>query len=276
MATKKEKIILGKILTPNAGIRNWYVKELNDLVAKMDERTRKEVIAIFENVAKKGGSIESQQRMALNKLNEYYTSLFKEKAKTIANSMLNRQNRQVVHSLNDSISSFKGAEENLKQAKSTKLSGDVLKTFKANINENVSLIKSIQTQYFSKVEGAVFRAIINNDSRTEIIDTLRSYGVATKRRARNIARDQVHKAYESLSFARMKEAGLQYWEWIHGGGNKTDRYYHKLDVKKGGLNHSIHKLGEGAYDPTKGIEREILPGELPFCSCMMRPVIKFD
>ena len=74
----------------------------------------------------------------------------------------------------------------------------------------------------------------------------------------------------------MKEAGLQYWQWEHGDGTKTVRHYHILDVSKGGLNHSVHKMGEKAHDKTKGIEREILPGELPFCTCRMRPVIKFD
>ena len=73
---KKEQIILGSPLIPNAGVRSWYSKELNDLVAKMDERTRREVLNIFKKVSQKGGSIESQERILLNKLEQYYTDLF--------------------------------------------------------------------------------------------------------------------------------------------------------------------------------------------------------
>ena len=50
---KKEQILVGKPLIPNAGVRTWYTKELNDLVAQMDERTRREVLEIFRTVAVK-------------------------------------------------------------------------------------------------------------------------------------------------------------------------------------------------------------------------------
>ena len=77
---KKTNFILGKPLIPNAGVRSWYTKELDALVKKMDERTRKRVLEIFEKAAKSGGNVEAQERMALNELNKYYAELFKRKA----------------------------------------------------------------------------------------------------------------------------------------------------------------------------------------------------
>lgn len=38
---KKTDFILGKPLIPNAGVRSWYTKELDALVKKMAQRTRK-------------------------------------------------------------------------------------------------------------------------------------------------------------------------------------------------------------------------------------------
>ena len=101
-------------------------------------------------------------------------------------------------------------------------------------------------------------------------------------RAARIAKDQTHKAYNALSLNEMKKEGVQYWQWIHGGGTKTVRATHIKEHSKGGLNHSIFKIGELAYDPQaekiKGVYRGryIEPGELPFCSCFRRPVFKFD
>ena len=272
---KKEQILVGKPLIPNAGVRTWYTKELNDLVAQMDERTRRDVLEIFRTVAAKGGSVESQERILLSKLERYYEDLFKRKAKELGQAMVSKQNRSVSAALRASIAGFVG-QQAFVPVKTFTLSGAVLKDFKGSVNQNVNLIRSLQSEYFTRIKGAVYRAIIDGQGSGYLRDELLKYGAAGKRRARNIARDQTHKAYEALSRARMKEAGLQYWQWEHGDGTKTVRHYHILDVSKGGLNHSVHKMGEKAHDKTKGIEREILPGELPFCTCRMRPVIKFD
>lgn len=276
MAKKeKEQIILGKPLIPNAGVRTWYTKELNNLVAQMDEHTRREVLEIFRTVAQKGGSVESQERILLAKLERYYGDLFKRKAKELAQSMVRKQNRSVSFGLRATLAAVVGGQA-LVPVKTRTITGAVLKDFKTSVSQNVSLIRSIHSQYFTRIEGAVYRAIIDGQGSGFLRDELIKCGAESKRRARNIARDQSHKAYEALSRARMQQMGIQYWQWEHGGGTKTVREYHIKDVSEGGLNHSIHKIGAKAYDPTKGVKREILPGELPFCSCRMRPVIKFD
>lgn len=272
---KKTDFILGKPLIPNAGVRSWYTKELDSLVKKMDERTRKIVLEIFEKAAKSGGNVEAQERMALNELNKYYAELFKRKAKELAASMVSKQNRNVSSAVRASVEGF-GAGVGLKKIKTTVMPKKLRQDLKAAIQENVTYISSIQKHYSTQVEGAIYRAIVNGTGVSALQDELLKYGADSKRRARNIAKDQSHKAYEAIARSRLEEAGFDYWQWEHGGGTKTVRHYHILDVEKGGLNHGVHKMGEKAYDPTKGIKREILPGELPFCSCRMRPVIKFD
>ena len=279
---KKTDFILGKPLIPNAGVRSWYTKELDSLVKKMDERTRKIVLEIFEKAAKSGGNVEAQERMALNELNKYYAELFKRKAKELAASMVSKQNRNVSSAVRASVEGF-GAGVGLKKIKTTVMPKKLRQDLKAAINQNVNLIRSIHSQYFTRLEGAVYRSIIDGNGISFLQKELLKYGADSKRRARNIAKDQSHKAYEAIARSRLEEAGFDYWQFEHGGGTKTVRHYHILDVSKGGLNHSIHKIGEKAYDAhairLKGGAYKgqwIYPGELPFCSCRMRPVLKFD
>lgn len=285
MAKKKtERIIQGKPLIPNAGIRAMYAKELDKLTSQMDSTMRREILKIWKEAEESGKSIEAQERIMLNKMGRYYTQLWKDRAKELAEGMVGRQNRSVASSLRESLKSFGAATvvTNFNPVKTNTMSKTVLRNVRACINENVNYIKSIQSEYFTKIEGAVYRGIINGQGYGEIRDALLEVGIDTKRRARNIAKDQAHKTYEAIGRARMEEAGLQYWQWEHGGGTKTVRPNHIRDVEQGGLNHSIHKIGEKAWDEEawrkngKFEGQDIYPGELPFCSCRMRPVIKFD
>lgn len=270
--------IIGKPLIPNAGIRAWYTKELNELVSKMEERTRRDILRIWEEVQKKGGTLESQERIIMNELKRLYQQKFEEKAKQLATSMVKKQNRSVSAALNDSIKSFAigSAVAAINPVKPSRLTGVVLKDVKASILNNVSLIKSIQSQYHSKVEEAVYRAIIQGEGVDVLKSELLKYGAESKRRARNIAKDQSHKAYEALSRSRMEQAGIKYWQWKVGAGVKEHRKYHAMDYTQGGLNNSIHRMGDKAFDPTPSIQRGIVPGELPFCSCRTAPVFKFE
>ena len=279
---KKTDFILGKPLIPHAGVRSWYTKELDALVKKMDERTRKRVLEIFEKAAKSGGNVEAQERMALNELNKYYAELFKRKAKELATSMVSKQNRNVSSAVRASVEGF-GAGVGLKKIKTTVMPKKLRQDLKAAIQENVTYISSIQKHYSTQVEGAIYRAIVNGTGVSALQDELLKYGADSKRRARNIAKDQSHKAYEAISRERLKEAGFKYWQWEHGGGTKTVRPFHVADAEANGINHTIHKIGEKAYDEhaiklKKGKYKGkwIYPGELPFCSCRMRPVLKFD
>jgi hypothetical protein len=150
---------------------------------------------------------------------------------------------------------------------------ELKQSMQAIIAENVNLIKSIESRYFEQIRGAVNRAILNNGSYSELKAEISKYNGMNMRRAGLIARDQSHKAWTALSMQKMKDAGINGWEWVHGGGVKTPRETHIKTAKQGGINHTIHKTGEKAYDPQKGVERGILPGELPYCRCFARPVI---
>lgn len=84
---------------------------------------------------------------------------------------------------------------------------------KAFTKENVSLIKSIPDQYFSRIERQVTQAaqrgVLGSDLASEIA---RSYDV-TESRAAVIARDQVSKFNSDLNRIRQQAVGVQKYRW---------------------------------------------------------------
>lgn len=87
----------------------------------------------------------------------------------------------------------------------------------ATIAENVGLIKSIHTAYFSEVQTIVMQGVKNgrdmNYIRKELVDRFR----ISERKAKLIARDQTNKAMQSISRARSLEAGIQEATKRYGG-----------------------------------------------------------
>lgn len=279
---KKEQIIRGKSLRPNAGIKVWYVKALVELVQKMCTTCEKRLLELMRAERKyaQDESPASQRRIELNALSREFEEMFARKAKEIAESMLVKQNRYATSSVKASVAAFGAATLGF-DVHIPLYSKKIREMMKTALYNNVSYIRSIQSQYFTQITGAVSRAVLDGEGITYLTEELRKYKGISKRRARNIAIDQTHKAYEAISYLKMAEAGVREWEWVHGGGTKTVRLNHIRDVKNGGLNHSIHKMGEKAWDKeawkTKGGGYRgewIEPGQLPFCACFRRPVIR--
>ena len=285
MPKKKETLIYGKPLIPNAGIKVWYTAQIKGLVRYMADTVSREVLKKFKELmpqvvkaAQDEESISSQERILLNSLAEEIEKLFKFKAGQIADTMIKKQRKYAKFSVRQSIGAAIG-----KDLGSYIFGGptedDIEKAVKM---ENVNLIRNLSQEYLMRVKGAVARSIINGQGQNYLKQELNRFEDMSLKRAARIAKDQTHKAYNALSLNEMKKEGVQYWQWIHGGGTKTVRATHIKEHSKGGLNHGIFKIGELAYDPQaekiKGVYRGryIEPGELPFCSCFRRPVFKFD
>lgn len=277
-------ILRGKALRPSAGIKAWYVKELRDLAYNMCvevENSLKYLIRKQKGYAQDASPADERIEL-LERLQKRFEDMFAEKARELANSMLNRQNRYATNSVTNSIAPFAGetASKYLFYASAPLMSNQTRNIMRTAIFNNVNYIRSIQSQYFTQITGAVSRAVLDQEGLTYLAEQLAKYKGITKRRARNIAIDQTNKAYEALSYQKLKDVGIEKWEWVHGGGTKTVRHTHITDVKNGGINHSIHKMGEKVWDKQAfkkkggGYRGEwIEPGQLPFCSCFRRPVI---
>lgn len=135
----------------------------------------------------------------------------------------------------------------------------------ASINENVSLIKSIPSQYFTQVEGMVMRSVTTGRDLHQLTTDLQRNFRVTRRRAELIARDQNNKVNSSLQRARQIELGIEKAVWVHSGGGKHPRPTH---VRQNGKEFDIV---QGWYDPTE--RKYIHPGQLINCRCVSRSVI---
>lgn len=145
----------------------------------------------------------------------------------------------------------------------------------ASADQASSLIKSIAPQYTSSVKEAVSRSIVDSSSsfsqlQQTIHDSLQDKYKSHKNKAFNVAKDQMRKSYTAITEGRMKDLGVGEYDWAHAGGSVNPRDYH-LNV----LNGQRFSLDNPPIIDTKTGQRG-KPGDLPFCSCYMIPVISFD
>lgn len=141
----------------------------------------------------------------------------------------------------------------------------------ATIAEQVSLIKSIPSQYFTQIEGMVMRSVTTGRDLKQLTDDLQHAFKVTRRRAELIARDQNNKATSTLTKVRqlstMGPGAVAIW--MHSGGGREPRHTHL----KAGRGKVRYLVAEGWHDPDPRVKRKIFPGELINCRCVSRLVV---
>lgn len=161
----------------------------------------------------------------------------------------------------------------------------------ANIEYNVSLIKSIPAHYHDRVLGSVMRSITNNGSLKQLTIELARYKDMEYRKAKLIASDQTRKIYSNITLHNCQRLGIKKMKWIHSGGGKKPRDYHQrrwdgksglLDGHPNGLNGFIFDIDkkpviQERYTMKSGkVVEEVrgYPAELPNCRCVMVAVFE--
>lgn len=81
------------------------------------------------------------------------------------------------------------------------------------VESNVSLIKTIPEQFFSKLETVIRQGVTGGEKLREIMDNIQNIYDVTDNRARLIARDQVQKLNSELTMFRQREAGVDEYTW---------------------------------------------------------------
>jgi uncharacterized protein with gpF-like domain len=139
--------------------------------------------------------------------------------------------------------------------------------FNATVGENVGLIKSIQSEYHTQVQGAVMRSVAAGRDLGMLTDELTErYGI-TRRRAAGIALDQNNKATSDM--VRVRQANLDVMAmWLHSHAGKVPRPTHLANSGK------LYDPKVGWHDPDPKVNKRIWPGMLIKCRCVSRTVIK--
>lgn len=259
-------VIKGAILRPNSRIEKWFAAQLTDMTRRMTREVMRELLVIYEAGEEQisfDASVTSRIRIRRNALLNRWQKQFNAKGEELAKEMVRRTSRNADITLRASVKTMAGTFSLKGPIGSPKLT----EAIKASVEQSVDLIKTIPQKYFADITGAVMRSIQSGGS----LEALRKeLGRHSKRSARHVelmALDQTRKAYAAVSERKMEDLGITSFEWVHSGGARDPRDYHK-NV----LNGLIFRLdAPPIVDPNTG-ERG-LPGSLPNCRCLKRPVI---
>ncbi len=262
--------LISKPLYPNAGIKSWYVKKLQALVKEMYKECNSRLGNIYKDLHFQitlDESISSQARIALNELSKKYYDKFSKESKKIVSGLLKKTNSFATRQFLSAIKAMLGDGADGFTLSGSIISPEKEEVIKALLFENVSLIKSIPEEYFKQITGAVARSIENGEGIKYLVSTLKTYGVKTLRRAQLIAQDQTRKAHNTINLRNFQENGARKFKWLHSGGSRDPRKYHKYI-----LNGQIFDIDKGAPSE-KNKNVYIFPGQEPYCHCIMQIVL---
>lgn len=271
VARKRVKTL--RAVHPNEGVRAWYQRELDtllreahaDLVGMVQTPVSvalavdNELERIYGSFATDAASPNTRLNAALKKWGDKWSKKFDKAADRIAKQFATK-----------SFQAFQSAfKAELAKANFTIRFAPTrasIAAFSATVSENVALIKSIQQQYHTKVQGDVWRAVTRGSDLSKLSTDLRStYGI-TVQRAALIARDQNAKAKATIENTRRQELGITQAIWQHSSAGKKPRPTHVA------MNGKVFDLKQGMYDSDEG--EWILPGQLINCRCTSRAIIK--
>ena len=137
---------------------------------------------------------------------------------------------------------------------------DLDETVETVVARNVALVRNVADQARARIADIVFRGVQQRSAARDVAKELSEAVVMSRRRALNIASDQASKLTSDLDTERMKQAGIEKWEWKHSG---------KLHPR------AEHKARDGKVYTWANAPND-LPGQLPFCGCRKLAVIDFD
>lgn len=267
---KPNKGLIGGALRPNAGIAADFSKPIVDLIGIMYRDVKRELERTFSETQfdmAMDASTASQSRIILNYLLDKWSSRFNKLAKRSVDRMIERTMRNSAVTLEMSLKDV-SKDFQIDTSFSNAMLDDVIK---ASTQEAANLIKLIPQKYINDVQGQVMRSITTGRGLQDLVPYMTKKYNGNVRHAKNVALDQTRKAYQSITTTRLKALGVKKFIWVHTGGGKEPRIEH---IKMSGNEYSFDN------PPIIGImygnEVRGLPGDLPYCRCICKPVINFD
>ncbi|WVH05503.1 hypothetical protein KKJFFJLC_00013 [Vibrio phage vB_VpaS_PGB] len=274
-AESRDATIKGEPMKPNERSMQREVDKVEKMVDRLNRDVSREVMKLFNsNLAKESvamdASISSQASMLMNALSKKWEKRFSEFAKEFSKGMVDKQLKGTSRDLKNSLEKLSGGLS----IKTDTMSQRTIDIARASVDQSTSLIKSIQSDYIDSVREGLMRNITdssqNFSSLKESVHSLLSdrYKVQ-KNKAKNTTLDQIRKTYQGISDQRMRDANVTKYEWVHTGGSKEPRSYHR-DV----LNGQIFDLNDPPVIDLRTGEKGH-PGDAINCKCIKRPIISF-
>jgi SPP1 gp7 family putative phage head morphogenesis protein len=247
---------------PNAGLTAAYRKKLDALIDEMEASVSYWLSASYKANEPRIAQDElpaSALKAAIRKLTARWQKRFNDAAPKLADYYATAIEKR-------SSAALKAILKESGISVEFKLTSSMRDVLNATVNQNVSLIKSIPSEYFTQIEGAVMRSVtVGRDLGSLAKELEEHYGV-TRRRAATIARSQNNLATSSMDRARRLELGLDESQWMHSGAGKHKRPTHVA------MSGKRFKTEQGMWDPA--VKRYVFAGCEPGCRCVSRAVVK--
>lgn len=138
--------------------------------------------------------------------------------------------------------------------------GDMRAPIETAIEWNTALIDDVSAQAKQRISNAVFDGLRNRTPAREVAKSVREAADMGRARSVRIASDQLSKITSSLAEERRREAGIDEYKWV-------------WSRKKHGRAEHIARDGKEFSDANPPPEQ---PGQLPYCGCRSRAIIRFD
>ena len=243
-----------------------YFKQLNQLTEAMRKDVREQLMplvkALESQYAADGYADQLTQMVAILSLK--YGNIASVHAKPTAEKMVGSVSSKNQKAFNASIKKEVGVDL------STILSDEGLSDFlEAQVNKNVSLIKSIPGEYFKSIETTVMNGVANGMRWEEIakeiggIKDISSVNGKLQNRIKLIARNETSNINASINKRRQEQLGVDKFKWITAKDERVRDSHAKIDGN--------------IYDwdnlPTvDGVKTS--PGQPINCRCVAIPVIE--
>lgn len=262
-------ILVGSPLTYPAGQMDRYEKAIGKLTRAMFKEYAKELASVFRQnevlTIAQDASISSQARIMLNKLRRKFERVFAKNAPAIVDNIIGGIDKTSQASLGESLRKLSGGIT----LKTDAMPAALQQAVKASIAENVTLIKSIASQYHTQIEGAVMRSLQpGGRGMADVRDALDKYEGITDRRKDLIARDQTRKITTAINIERSKSAGISKFKWLHSRGGSEPRELHLQ------LNGQVFSYDDPPIIDDRTGERGF-PGQLINCRCQAVPILEW-
>lgn len=138
--------------------------------------------------------------------------------------------------------------------------GEVEEPISAIVARNVALITNVSDEARGRIADIMFRGFTARAPARDIAREIDAALQLGRPRSIRIASDQTAKLSADLDTARMKQAGIDEWIWIHSG---------KVHFRP------EHKARDGNVYTWENAPTD-MPGQLPFCGCKKQGVFKLD
>jgi SPP1 gp7 family putative phage head morphogenesis protein len=240
-------------------IRLEYYKALREILEQGRDAINRELLPQLPALLKEAAAVraDSARMDTTRRLSELIRGVARQAASSIGDNQL----EELASRMGERTSAFQRVQLN-RQVKAA-LGIDI---FKADPNlrervadfarENVSLIRTISTEYFAKVEQVTIRAARQGIRHEEVAKQIAERFEVTLSRAKLIARDQIGKLYGEINQARQQNLGIDGYKWRTSGDLRVREEHAEREGE-------TYKWGELSSDEE--------PGQPINCRCFGEP-----